>query len=421
MVLAALLLSASSVFASPHWHANLAEALSESESSGKPVLLDFQAPWCYSCYYMEKHVLDGAAFAKAAERFVLLKLDVDQAEGHALKEKYRVNFLPSYLLIAGKDKALGRIIGEQTEADFLKQLDSLLVDSAADARDRAVLALRKSLAAGDYDQAAADISILGAEKLKTLQTRLDWRLLAARLELMRAVRAKRPGGVEALKTTLALDDSCAVAYDADYAAELVDAQKPEARKAILEMERAALEKLAEGRLFSVAEKRCADFRTGIEVLADVYEKLGLKDKREELLKRTVSFLDAQGLKPGEDRNFDDNKRFFLELQGDEGRLHEFYAALVAAYPADYVYAYRWAKHLQEQGQSQEALPLIEKADRLTYGANRLTVSKIRAKILASLGRRQEAIDILRRDAKAGRAVFPKEAQSLEEQISRLTK
>lgn len=406
----ALSLSAS---AAPHWHDNLASALAESGKTGKPVLVDFQAPWCYSCYFMEKHVLEGAAFAASAERFVLLKVDVDKEEGHALKEKHKVTFLPSYLVLSPKQEPLGRIVGEQTEGDFLKQLAALTAGSAGDPSEQAVSGLRKRLAAGEYDEAAKEIARLPKTTAAALSERNDWKLLTARLELKRAIAAKNAKGIAALKTALSLDDSCESAYDVAYAEELVAALGPEEKKAVLETERAALLKLAQFRLFVPAAQRCADFRTGIEELADVDEKLGDAAGRKRLLEQTVSFLDQQGITPGDDRNFDDNKRFFLELLEDDKRLADFYAVLISAYPSDYVYAYRRARYLQEHQRASEALPFIEKAAQLAYGANRLKVTEVRARILAALGRKGEAKDLLKRDAKSARKAFPAEAAGLD--------
>ena len=53
----------------------------------QPVLPDFSAPWCYSCYFMETHVLNGAewdALARrghAAEALPWLEKAADKAYG----------------------------------------------------------------------------------------------------------------------------------------------------------------------------------------------------------------------------------------------------------------------------------------------------------------------------------------------------
>ena len=59
-----------------------------------------------------------------------------------------------------------------------------------------------------------------------------------------------------------------------------------------------------------------------------------------------------------------------------------------------------------------------KADKLSYGANRLAVTKVRASALAALGRKDEAAALLQRDIKAG-AAFVEEARKLQEQLSGL--
>src|SRR5687767_8569009 len=98
------------------WLTDLPAAYAEAKASGRPILVDFEAPWCYSCYYMQQRVLSRPAFAKAAESLVLLKLDVDTSAGAAVKAERAVTFLPTYLVLSPTGSELGRILGEQTEA-----------------------------------------------------------------------------------------------------------------------------------------------------------------------------------------------------------------------------------------------------------------------------------------------------------------
>lgn len=365
MILSFVLTLCLAAAAEPQWKTELPPALEQAAREKKLALLDFQAPWCYSCYYMERHVLSGARFEEAARPLVLVKLDVDKEDGHALRDKYAVTMLPTYLLLDAKGREKGRILGEQREGDFIDRLVSLEKGSADD--DAALRALRERVKAGDLD---------------ALEKALD-----------------RPAG-------------CETAYDVENGQAALEKSAAARKAKILEAERAALEDLAQRLLFVEPGKRCADFRSGVEALAGVYEKLGLKEKRGELLARAVAAERARA-KTGDDRNRDDNVRFFLELLGDEPRLRSFYKELIAAYPSDFVYPYRYAKWLVERGQAGEALPWAEEADKLCYGANRLRVTDVRARILAALGRRDEALELLRRDAKASRKSFPKEAAALE--------
>jgi len=394
----------------PVWLESHDQAQAAAKGSGQPMLIEFQAPWCYSCYYMTANVLSKEPFAAAAQGLVLLKEDVDKEEGGALKAKYAVTALPSFVLVSPKGEVLGRIAGEQTEADFLVRLSSLLKGSLADPLAEAAARLEQRLTAGETEKAAKEVAKMPAERLKSLRARPAWRILEARLGLARTLGRK---AADDLRTLLELEGSCELAYDLMRGEKAVASLPAPEQKVILEAEQAALEKLTEGRLFVPVPQRCADFRSGVEALAEVYDKLGRTDRRAELIKRAVTFLDGTGLKTGADRNHDDDRRFFLELAGDDAGLRSFYGELSAAYPADYVYSYRYARYLLGKGDPRGALERAEAANRLAYGANRLAVTKVRAKALIAQGRKDEAEELLKRDIKAGKA-FPDAVRSLQE-------
>lgn len=412
--LLALLSLAVCVHAAPVWLDSHDQALAESKASGRPLLIKFHAPWCYSCYYMAQNVLAKEDFAALAQGLVLLQADVDTPQGSALKARYRATALPSFILVGPKGEALGRIAGEQTEADFLARLRGLLKGSAPDPLAEAEARLEQRLLAKEEEKAARELAALPAQKLKDLRGRPLWRLLEARLDLAR-------GGIKAvpaLRALLAGEEGCELAYDIYHGRELV-ASLPEAeRQEVLAAEARALEGLAERRLFVPAEKRCADFRTGVQLLAEVYELLGRKEQEDALLKRAAAFLSDMGLKTGADRNHDDDLRFFLELSNDDAALRRLYAEMTAAYPSDYVTPYRYARYLLEKGDAAGALKQAEAADKLAYGANRFSVTKVRAKALAALGRKAEARTLLQRDIKAGKA-FPDAVRGLREALAGL--
>jgi thioredoxin-related protein len=331
-----LLLSSFASANEPRWNTSLSSALEEAQAKKKLVLVDFQAPWCYSCYYMEQKVLSGRRFADASKEMLLVKLDVDKEEGHGLEAKHAVTMLPAYLVLDGSGKELGRVMGEQTEDDFVSALKGIVGGSQAKASE------------------------------------------------------------------------CAFAYA------VMEAKDPS--KAELEKQKAKLEDLAKTRLFVPEPKRCADFRSGVEALAEVYEKLGEKDKRAKLLDDALAQLEPSR-DPGEDRNRDDNVRFFLMMKKDDAALRRWYGKLIEAYPADYVYSYRYATYLEGQGKAKEALPWIERADKLSYGANRLQVTLVRAKVLSALGRKDEARKLAQRDLKAAGGRFPTLEKPLSDWLS----
>jgi thiol-disulfide isomerase/thioredoxin len=406
---------AASAQAAPAWLASHDRAAAQARSAGRPLLIKFHAPWCYSCYYMADKVLSKEPFAVLAKDLVLLQADVDTPEGSALKAKYLVTALPSFVAVSPQGEVLGRIAGEQTEADFLARLRALLKDAAPDPLAEAEARLEQRLLAGEKEGAARELAALAPQRLKELRGRRRWRILEARLGLSRGSGEK---AVSALQTLLAQEDGCELAYDVMHAQALLAGLPPVRRQSLLEAERGVLERLASRRLFVPAPQRCADLRSGVHALAEVYEALGRTGDRQALLRRALAFLDGMGRKTGVDRNQDDDRRFFLEQLGDDAALGSFYGELTAAYPSDYVYPYRCARYLLGKGNAAAALERAEAADKLAYGANRLAVTKVRAQALAALGRGAEAAALLKRDIRAGRA-FPEAARGLRELLDSL--
>lgn len=396
------------------WLTDLAAARKAAGAANKPIFVDFQAVWCYSCYYMEEKVLFKDAFKKAAAGLVLLKLDVDTPEGAALKKRLKVGYLPSYVLMDAAETELGRIVGEQTEADFLARLGSLLAGGAATPAQR----LAAAVDANDLDAAER----LRAELAKGKPSGDDWGRASGRLDLMSARKAGRhAAALEALDGLMRLGGGCELPYHLYYAGEALSASAPERRRRSLEAARPALVRLAEERWFGAAEKRCADGRSVFEAVAEVYEGLGLAAERKAFLERVADALAARlaAAGPGNDRNLDDDARFAFQLAGRTAALEAHLRTLVAAYPADYVYSARLARFLSEAGRAAEALPLSEKAYNLSYGANRPGVAKLRAELLAAAGKADDAKALLRLELKVARERFPDAAPALEAALTKL--
>src|SRR5579859_6765295 len=59
------------------------EALKTSAEQHRPVLVDFQAVWCYSCYYMASHVLNGPEWDAVQRKAIVVEVDADSPDGLA--------------------------------------------------------------------------------------------------------------------------------------------------------------------------------------------------------------------------------------------------------------------------------------------------------------------------------------------------
>jgi thioredoxin-related protein len=111
-------LAAASTSAEPSFDEVLAKAAAEH----KRVLIDFSgSDWCYWCQVMEKDVLSKAEFkAYADKNLVVLLADFPsrtqlpsevQERNYFLKNKYRVNGFPTFVVLSADGKELDRVVG----------------------------------------------------------------------------------------------------------------------------------------------------------------------------------------------------------------------------------------------------------------------------------------------------------------------
>src|SRR5579859_636697 len=102
------------------------EAIKASAQQHRPVLLDFQAVWCYSCYYMASHVLNGPEWDAVQRKAIVVEVDADSPDGQAWMKKLNTSFLPSYVLLDEHGSELGRITAEQPRDTFYSKINAIL-------------------------------------------------------------------------------------------------------------------------------------------------------------------------------------------------------------------------------------------------------------------------------------------------------
>ena len=73
--------------------ADLPAALAQAQARRAAVVIDFHAPWCYSCYFMARNVLTGTDWERVREQSVILDVDVDSPEGPVVREFGRYYFI----------------------------------------------------------------------------------------------------------------------------------------------------------------------------------------------------------------------------------------------------------------------------------------------------------------------------------------
>ena len=77
-------------------------------ASGKPVVLEFTAPWCYNCKEIEEKVIKRPDVQEQLKKFTLVKVDFDS--NTKLRERFNIIGPPAFVFIDKKGNQIGKTI-----------------------------------------------------------------------------------------------------------------------------------------------------------------------------------------------------------------------------------------------------------------------------------------------------------------------
>ena len=408
--------------------ASLDAALAQGKREHKPVLIDFQAVWCYSCYYMASHVLTGKEWNDLNTKVVFYEADADKPADQAWMKKLNVHFLPTYVAIGPDGEELGRILAERPRETFYPEVAGIL---SGDAR----LSKQKADAAKGSMAAVADV-------LDTYQQRYEGKegmawfdtlppmvrnvsdkdkrvaLAKQRLLLLQAKDAKDDKGIiDAASKVLAGNIGCERPYVLDDLVSASASQPTDARKALLQPQKTPYEQFLDTQVFT-ASPVCADQRSAVLTAADLDAALDDHAAEQAVLRKAID-LSRERLHGDlrSDRNLADNLRVYLVRAKAGDELDTLEKQLIAAYPDDYVYNYRYGRRLVEAGKAAEGLPYLEAAAKKAYGANQITVASFRVKALRALHRDEEARKLVAQTVAAQGKAFPEQTKKLQDALN----
>ena len=122
LLLSALVLASSTVFAGDAWQTDYKAALEQAAKENKPVLLDFTgSDWCGWCIKLNKETFSQPEFKKFAEKN-LIPVDIDfpnnkpqsaavKKQNEELQQKFGVEGFPTLILLNSQGKEIARNAG----------------------------------------------------------------------------------------------------------------------------------------------------------------------------------------------------------------------------------------------------------------------------------------------------------------------
>jgi thioredoxin-like negative regulator of GroEL len=183
----ACLLAAAPAAASQGWLTSLAAARAAAAESRRPILVDLYAEWCGWCKVLDREVFSTPRFTGYAEKFVLLRVDVeDGAEGSRLQERFEAMSLPTTLVVDGDLALVGRVEGFSPLEVFIAKLEAEL------AQHQELLETYERARAGSDGEA---LTLLAGD----FHRRADGRRAAALYQRLLAVSQPAPAAADWLR------------------------------------------------------------------------------------------------------------------------------------------------------------------------------------------------------------------------------
>lgn len=399
------------------------EALKASAEQHRPVLVDFQAVWCYSCYYMASHVLSGPEWNAVQRKAIVVEADADSPDGQTWMKKLNASFLPSYVVLDEHGNELGRISAEQPREKFYPKINAILATgdtldglkqkAASGAPDAIADVLEAYQARSEGSEGLAWFAALSSSQQQGAQQKARVRVALDQLALAKAVAADdNPAVISNAQKVLAQEIGCQRPYVLDKLLDATARLPSDQRKTLLAAQRQPLDHYVSTQVL-IATPACADQRSAVLASANLDDALGDAAAASAILDRAITQTRQRlGNKLTSDRNLADNLRIYLLRAKRTAELDVYQQQLIAAYPDDYVYAYRYGRNLVETGRPAQALPYLSQAADKAYGANRLAVALQRVKALRALHRDDEAGKVASEVLETNGPWFPKQADAL---------
>lgn len=357
----------------------------------KAVLLDFFALWCPPCNDLDEMIFPTASFTAATKEMEKIKINVDEEESWALKEKYKIQGYPTLIYLNPQGEEVGRFWGTQSPdhlvvwIEKMKRLETMPLSWAAKQSDPENV-LR--LVEWNYDTS-------NYQEVKTLTgaRNEEWAqkyFLRAEAALAQEAKNDKATAKHLLALLKKFPNDIRVGYW------VLDLQSVDKKQAAKNLDLAV--KNTDKWIVNVAESIKEGYSTQdlIILKTDLLEAFEKKNELKKAQAEAIAFFEkelAGGKKISRGRS-----HILAYYYRETGRLEEakrIYEALVTENPKEFTFYYRYARVLKDLKEYENALSWLEKAaPYMTEGNSRLQYSLMKGQLLKELGKKAEALQIV---------------------------
>ncbi len=387
----------------------------------QPVLIMVSTDWCPPCNESKEYLLPSEAFKTATKDWYKVYVDGDSVGAAAWEKAVPYRYFPSYILLNEKMEEIGRYNGELRQSDFAawaKIQSGYLHDPIRDLKERVLARL-----AGKWKQKIKDLwHRTSAEKIHSENDRLlNWALDQQDNDLVSRLVAEGdyPGQrAQILQYQINELDRLAAVHKKDLNAEkgklyqnlLQETFNGEHWSAHLqeycELDAASCKPYVARIPERVAflEKRAGlqeverDSLLGDEYyyITQTYQTLDQKTALKDFAVKCVAHFEAMQKKSSLkiSRSGYQGMVACLELAEAFTREEKALKALMEAYPNEPTFQWRMARMMRKQKKFDDAIAWINKAETLAYGYNWFSLQLLKAEILLSQKKRDEAKSVV---------------------------
>lgn len=403
-------------------------AFAEARSQKLPLLIDFFGIWCPPCNHLDDMVFKSPEFKQTAKgRFVLLKLDSDEIKFSDLKDRYKIQGLPTLIFTTSEGDEIVRLLGYHPLKEVQAQLDfsyanrmegfTSIAAKADDPKNSKDLEIHKRAAAialdrGESGRALAWLKPFEASLIEKSDPKLA---LLYKAEL--GVAQKKEDATRAReileKWMKAFPKSVDQVENASTLADLYE-QAGEAKLVKLTLTQGyqhAHWLIANSHYLAGSEYTAADLA---QASAELIERLGDPVETARAYTDCALLYDLQARAEGKgfSRGAMLEKAYCLGKAGKVDESEAIYKEGTKKFPKEYTFHAGLARLMLDTGKNpKRALESADRALKYAYGAQRQKVTSTRAKAFEALGEFKNAIQAIDQELPATQPAFASVSQA----------